>query len=152
MRREQRLTGSQRFYAVRREGQGWANRLLVLKAIPNNSDINQFGLVVGKRLGGAVARNRVKRRLREAIRQTPLKSGWDVVLIARRGAESVDYQRLTIATRDLLKRANLISDAAEHLTPCASGRTEPKPSAEEPREEKIVEELGSCLTPEGANG
>jgi ribonuclease P protein component len=62
-------------------------------------------------VGGAVERNRVKRRLRERLRlhlkEARLRSGLDVVIIARAPARDADYQTLGRALDDLLERAGL---------------------------------------------
>ena len=110
MQRQFRLTGNKRFSTIRRDGQGRANRLLVMKTLPNELDRSRFGFVVGKRVGCAVVRNRVKRRLREVIRHTPVKSGWDMYVIARRGAAGASYHELKRAAEDLLMRARLLSN------------------------------------------
>jgi len=112
MQREQRLTGSKRFSAIHQKGQSWANRLLVLKAISNDLDVSRFGILVGKRTGGAVVRNKVKRRLRETVRLAPVKAGCDVILIARRGAAQADYHQLGRAAQELFTRAGLITNSA----------------------------------------
>ena len=114
MQRQFRLTGNKRFSTIRRDGQGRANRLLVLKGIPNDLDRSRIGFVVGKRVGCAVVRNRLKRRLREMIRCTPVKPGWDMCVIARRNAAGAGYDELKQAAQDLLKRASLLSNAS-HL-------------------------------------
>jgi ribonuclease P protein component len=109
MWRERRLTSSKRFSLIHKEGRGWANQLLVLKTISNDLDRSRFGFLVGKRIGSAVVRNKVKRRLREAVRLAQVKDGWDIAFIARRGAEKADYHQLKRATEALLKRARLLS-------------------------------------------
>lgn len=109
MQRERRLTDSKRFPLIHQEGRVWANRLLVMKIIPNGLDTSRFGFLVGKRIGNAVVRNKVKRRLRDVIRLEPVEAGWDVIFIARRGADSSDYHQLKRAAGGLLKRAKLIS-------------------------------------------
>ena len=109
MRKEQRLTGDKRFSEIREERRAWSNRLLVLKRVPNGLDTSRFGFLVGKRIGGAVVRNRVKRRLREAVRLVPVESGWDIVLIARRDAPTSRYGHLCRAAEDLLRRSKVLS-------------------------------------------
>ena len=94
-----------------------ANNLLVVRVLPNGLDHNRFGFMVSKRLGNAVTRNRIKRRLREVVRQTDLIEGWDAVFIARRGAEKVSFEQLKNATQNLLRRTNLISSEPSRNCP-----------------------------------
>ena len=69
MQHRQRLTGSKRFTQIHVEGSSAANRLLVIRYLANGSDCSRFGFLVNKRIGNAAVRNRVKRRLREAVRK-----------------------------------------------------------------------------------
>ena len=89
--------------------------MVVLKALPNELGSNRYGFSVGKRLGNAVVRNRVKRRLREGARLTPTKEGWDMVFIARRPAASADYHTLRDAVEELLGRARLLDSGRAQL-------------------------------------
>jgi len=63
---------------------------------------------VGKKIGGAVVRNQVKRRLREIVRLTPVASGWDMVIIARQPAAAARYATLKKTYDELLKKAGLL--------------------------------------------
>ena len=75
---------------------GQANSYLVLYARKNHTATNRVGLTVSKKLGCAVVRNRVRRRLREIYRlhEDQLVCGRDVVIVARVRAANSTYQQL----------------------------------------------------------
>ena len=108
MRGEQYLTRAAQYALVYNKGSTWVDNLLVLKALPNGMEITRFGLSVSKRVGKAVTRNRVKRLLREAVRQEKIKAGWDLVFIARSGAAAAGFGGITGSVRGLLSRGGLI--------------------------------------------
>ncbi len=108
MNKDRRLRSSGDFAAVRRDGRSWADGLLVLVSRPNESVVTRFGFIVSKRVGNAVIRNKVRRRLKEAARLSQVQCGWDLVFIARQGASSADYGLLSGSMKKLLKRANVL--------------------------------------------
>ncbi|MCO5178066.1 MAG: ribonuclease P protein component [Thermomicrobiales bacterium] len=83
--REFRIRRESEFERVRARGKSWSSRTLVLIALPSDGATNRYGFAAGKRLGNAVARNRAKRLMREAVRtlHPQLRQGFDIVLIAR---------------------------------------------------------------------
>ncbi len=109
-----RLRRSFEFARVRRYGRSSSTRLLVLAILQNNLEHNRYGFVVGKRVGKAVVRNRVRRWLREAVRtlEPHLRSGYDVVIIARGPIASpeVTYPDVLETLRSLCKRVGLVSE------------------------------------------
>jgi ribonuclease P protein component len=107
MRKEQHLTNSDQYTLVYNEGSTQADRLLVLKSRPNQLEFARYGFSVSKRVGKAVVRNRVKRVLREILRLTELKPGWDIILIARSPSAQGDYQKIKRSVDNLLSRAHL---------------------------------------------
>jgi ribonuclease P protein component len=77
--------------------------------------MTRFGLATGKALGPAVVRNRVRRRLRAAIRSLlPLvRPGWDVLLIARPAIVRADHRAIGTALSRLLARGGVLGDRGE---------------------------------------
>ena len=71
----------------------------------------RVGVVTGRRVGTAVVRNRVRRRLREVYRvnQSRIATGWWLVLIARASASSASLQQLEQDWLRLAKRASILS-------------------------------------------
>jgi len=76
-------------------------------------------LTVSRRVGKAVVRNKIKRRLREILRQMDLPPGWDIIIIARNPAANADYAVLGKSVGNLLIRAGLIVGEHEGNRPGA---------------------------------
>lgn len=114
MQRYHRLRDSAAFDRVRREGDEYRNRWLVLLVAPNDAGRTRFGFIVGRRRGNAVVRNKIKRRLREAARlrlaDKQIAPGYDIVIIARAASVGEDYHTLDGAFGELLRRADLIRE------------------------------------------
>lgn len=115
MKRRYRVRADKRFQEVRRQGRSFTNQLLVLCALPNDLAYSRFGFSVNSRIGNAVQRNRIKRRLREAVRLRldGIRPGWDIILIARRPIRSADYHEIESACARLLRRAQLFLEPDE---------------------------------------
>ena len=107
--RRNRLTSSADFYRIREHGQCWSNRYIVLCKLANDLPNSRFGFVVSKRIGNAVARNRAKRLLREAVRlnQDVVALGWDIVIIARRPMARANYWAVEDSMAYLLGQGHL---------------------------------------------
>ena len=115
MQRNFRLTRSEDFKRVRRDGKSYAHPLVVL--IVQNSDQPRVrvGVAAGKSVGTAVTRNRAKRLLREAMRTLLLNiaSGSDLVLIARPALASATLADAQRALENLLQRAKILTPKHE---------------------------------------
>ena len=89
---------------------GHGNGFLVLYARKNHSATNRVGLTVSKKLGCAVVRNRVRRRLREVYRLNEhlFAPGWDIVVVARSRCIGCSFQKLTDAYLSLAESAGIL--------------------------------------------
>ena len=103
-----RLTRASEFQKLKRDGLSFHGKffvLSVLKDLPAGEV--RVGLITSRRVGGAVERNRVRRRLREIVRlsaATSLSAGHDYVLIGRRAALSLPFEQLIEDFKRALRR------------------------------------------------
>ena len=89
---------------------GQANGYLVLYARKNRTDTNRVGITVGKKLGHAVVRNRVRRRLREVYRlnEDKFQAGWDIVVVARTRAVYAEFDQLVDAYMTAAQKSGIL--------------------------------------------
>lgn len=92
------------FQRLYRKGTRSAMPTLALYSRKNGRPYNRLGLTTGAKLGHAVVRNKLRRRLRAIYRlhEAELKPGFDIVVVCRAGAVTASYQRLE---RDFLRLA-----------------------------------------------
>ena len=94
---------------------GQANGYLVLYARKNRTSTNRVGITVSKKLGHAVVRNRVRRRLREVYRlnEEKFQPGWDIVVVARGRAVDAPFDKLTASYLSLAQKAGILKPVPE---------------------------------------
>ena len=112
MARVQRLRPRGEFERVRQSGRSWPHRFFVLIVLARTDPLDspsRVGVAAGKKLGGAVTRNRFKRKLREAVRQVypNIQSGVDMILIARAPMAEATAAQILAALIDTLQRAKV---------------------------------------------
>jgi ribonuclease P protein component len=106
-----RLTHRSEYERVKRSGITQRGKLLMLNAmLLENSAPWRAGFVTSGRLGGAVVRNRIRRRLREIVRrhQNELQEGVWFVIIARHEAATASYGALEDEWLRLARRASIL--------------------------------------------
>jgi ribonuclease P protein component len=111
--RESCLRRREDFNRVLSTGRSRADNYLVLKMVSGTRTNSRVGLVTSKKVGGAVQRNRVRRRLREIIRPMAIRPGVDLVIIARSSTGLASFDTLETSVRGLFKRAGLVETENE---------------------------------------
>ena len=101
-----------RLYA---RGKSSVNPYMVVYCRRNRTGENRLGYTVSTKLGGAVTRNRVRRRLREIVRlRSPqMRSGWDIVVVARMRCVGAEYAKMDEAFLKACRALGLLKEAVE---------------------------------------
>lgn len=112
--KKDRLKKPADFARLRVKGSRWYNPYLSLNVLDNEAGYNRYGFVVSRKVGGAVQRNLLKRRLRAIVYRlrpylSPQPGGLDMVIVAQAAAASLDYADLEGAANRLFSKARLIS-------------------------------------------
>lgn len=113
MKRRYRIRTRSEFQRIYQEGRSFANRAAVLYVLGGRAGGPRVGFAAGRKLGSAVVRNRVRRRIREAVRQLwPGVRGEPLlILIGRAAAREMPFAELQQKIAELLRRAGLLTTA-----------------------------------------
>jgi ribonuclease P protein component len=105
--RASRLLRRVEYDAVYREGRRRSSREFAVFLRPNGLELSRFGWSIKKALGGAVKRNRMRRRIREIIRlhRQEIAPGWDIVIHPRSTVATENFSTLSEELVKLLPRA-----------------------------------------------
>lgn len=100
------------FEALGRHGRAHSTPMLVLRTLRTERAETRLGLSTPRAVGGAVERNRLRRRLRELVRERigRIGPGWDLLLIARPASRQATYAELGTALDALLRRSEITRD------------------------------------------
>ncbi len=98
------------FSYLYRRGKFISSDCLILYFRNNRFENNRLGVTVSKKVGKAVIRNRVRRRIKEAYREIEksIPSSCDIVIVARSTAAEADYKKILSALKYLFKKAGLL--------------------------------------------
>ena len=93
------------FDAVYRAGKRRSSSHFTVFFRANQSPVSRFGFSIKKALGGAVVRNRIRRRIREIVRchRTEIPAGWDIVIHPKSGVARAEFVALTADFLRLMK-------------------------------------------------
>ena len=100
------------FRTVYRDGKSYANRLLVMYTLKNDSDRNRLGISVSNKVGNSVVRHHITRLVRESYRlhEDMFNSGLDMVVIARVSAKDRSMREIESALLHLGKLQGVLKE------------------------------------------
>jgi len=106
--REARLVRRGEFDAVYRAGKRFSSSHFTVFVRRNELALNRFGFSIKKALGGAVVRNRIRRRVREIVRchRQEIPMGWDIVIHPKNSVARAEFAMLT---QDLVRVLNKVA-------------------------------------------
>ena len=109
MKKNYRIKKEKDFSAVFKDGKNMANRKFVIYKLEKKQDHYRVGISVSKKLGNAVVRNKIKRRIRHIImaESEGLDNNSDFVVIARKGVENLSFSEFEQNLLHALKVANI---------------------------------------------
>ena len=111
MRRFPSIKKNEDFKLVYRQGRSYANRLLVMYVRKNGLEINRLGVSASKKIGNSIIRHRIVRLMREVFRlhATDMKTGYDIVVVARTADAAAGYDRAEEAFVHLAGRHGILT-------------------------------------------
>ena len=106
------LRAAKDFAALQRSNRSRSERLLAARFAENSQERTRFGISTGRRVGGAVVRNRVRRRIRESLRALAprLIVGWDVLIVARPESATASRAELAGTLERLLRKGGALRE------------------------------------------
>ena len=98
------------FKRLYKKGKSTASQHVVIYSGKNNSRANRLGITVSKKIGSAVHRNKVRRRLKEIYRlnEAKLNTGYDIVIVARVSSRFIKYSELETSVLMLFKKLGVL--------------------------------------------
>jgi len=113
MQKRLRLRNKQDFAKVFKHGKAAANHQFVVYVKKSHVESFRFGVSVSRKVGGAVVRNRVRRRVKEIVRrmEPEIAKQVDIVCIVRKPALELDYEGLQRSLRHVFRRAQLLEES-----------------------------------------
>jgi ribonuclease P protein component len=111
LRFSESLKKNHEFRRLYAKGRSSASRFMVVYCRENRRGVNRVGFTVSSKLGGAVARNRMRRRLREVYRlnEPTLAPGFDIVVVARHSTAEAPFGELS---RDFVRLCRAVGASA----------------------------------------
>lgn len=112
MEKKYRLRKNMEFKRVYNGGKSYWNRNLILYVRKNDLNNSRIGITITKKIGNAVVRNRIRRRIKEIIRLKlgNIKTGYDLILIPKKNVQDISYKDLESAMIHIMRISKILKD------------------------------------------
>lgn len=101
---------SEDFQKIIKNNKSFRSKYFYIYVYRHEDSIYHFGLSVGKKIGNAVRRNKVKRQLREIISENDYQKNFDCIIIVRREINDADFEQIKEDLNFALKKLSLIKE------------------------------------------
>ena len=117
MKRFHSIKKNSDFQKVYRTGRSFANKLLVMYVIKTEREDTRIGISVSKKVGNSVVRHHITRLVRESYRlnKDRVKTGLDIVVVARAAAKESDFKKIESAYLHLCGLHNILENRSENI-------------------------------------
>ena len=112
MEKKYRLRKNMEFKKVYSGGKSYWNRNLILYVRKNELENSRIGITITKKIGNAVVRNRIRRRIKEIIRLKlgNIKDGYDLIIIPKKNVQDISYKDLESAMIHIMRISKILRD------------------------------------------
>ena len=100
------LKSNREFQIVYKRGKSLGNKHIVMFMLKNGNNINCLGISASKKIGKAVVRNKIRRRLKEAYKmlEPEVSEGYDIVILPRAGIVEASFLEVKSSIKHLLRK------------------------------------------------
>lgn len=112
LNKARRIRKNTEYRLVYKYGKYAVGRMCVIYRMPVAKEPTKIGFVTGKKVGGAVARNRARRLMKEVYRlhQHEIREGYRIVIVARAAIQEASYQQVEKEMMYLFRKSKLLKD------------------------------------------
>ena len=112
LKRVNRLKKRYQFNYVYKSGEHFSSEHLVLYVSSSKTKSIKVGFAVTKKIGHAVVRNKIRRRLREIVQKQliNLKQNYNIIIVAKENISAASFETLSFELNKLLKKAKLFNE------------------------------------------
>lgn len=110
MEKKYRIRKNTEFKKIYKSGKNYWNRNIILYCMKNDINETRAGFTISKKMGNAVTRNKIKRRMKEAYKRNffDLKSGYDLIFIPKKHIVNISFGELENSIRHILKISGVL--------------------------------------------